>query len=205
MGHIAATTGNDTELDALIIRLHIESACRRGGALGLEIPDLDPDNCLITLREKGGTIRFQPISPLLMRKLLEHIDKRRGPDATSKVLRYRNGRPITISRYNTLTARIRKHLPWAQRLRISIHWVRHATLTYVERQFNEATARAYAGHAEPGGTGATPVYTSASLTEVAEALVALTGHPHPLARQAPDPLAPADDPMGVRSAVRASF
>ena len=29
----AATTGDDPELDTLLLRLHTETACRRGGAL----------------------------------------------------------------------------------------------------------------------------------------------------------------------------
>ena len=61
--HIAATTGNDQHLDSLLIRLHLETACRRGGALALRPRDLDPDQCLILLREKGGTSRWQPVSP----------------------------------------------------------------------------------------------------------------------------------------------
>jgi len=32
INQIAATTGDDPELDALILRLHTETACRRGGA-----------------------------------------------------------------------------------------------------------------------------------------------------------------------------
>ena len=44
--------GNDTILDALLLRLHTETACRRGGALGLSLEDLDPNRCLIQLREK---------------------------------------------------------------------------------------------------------------------------------------------------------
>jgi integrase/recombinase XerC len=32
---ITATTGDDPELDTLILRLHTETACRRGGALAL--------------------------------------------------------------------------------------------------------------------------------------------------------------------------
>ena len=51
----AASTGDDPVLDALIIRLHSETACRRGGALALTPEDLDPEHCLIRLREKGGT------------------------------------------------------------------------------------------------------------------------------------------------------
>jgi integrase len=66
INHIAATTGNDPALDALILRLHTETACRRGGALALRPNDLDSDQCLIRLREKGGTLRWQPISPTLM-------------------------------------------------------------------------------------------------------------------------------------------
>jgi integrase/recombinase XerC len=43
-------------------------------------------------------------------------------------------------------------------------------------------ARAYAGHTDSGGeTGATATYVRASLAEVAAALAALTGEPHPLA------------------------
>jgi integrase/recombinase XerC len=39
----AATTGDDPELDTLLLRLHTETACRRGGALALRLADLDPD------------------------------------------------------------------------------------------------------------------------------------------------------------------
>ena len=59
----AAGTGDDPELDTLLLRLHTETACRRGGALALRPRDLDPDQCLILLREKGGTVRWQPVSP----------------------------------------------------------------------------------------------------------------------------------------------
>ena len=34
---VARTTGNDVILDALLLRLHTETACRRGGALGLRL------------------------------------------------------------------------------------------------------------------------------------------------------------------------
>ncbi len=59
----ATSTGNDPDLDGLILRLHIETACRRGGALALRPPDLDRAQCLVRLREKGGTVRWQPVSP----------------------------------------------------------------------------------------------------------------------------------------------
>jgi integrase/recombinase XerC len=40
---VASRTGNDPGLDSLLIRLHIETACRRGGALALRRCDLDPE------------------------------------------------------------------------------------------------------------------------------------------------------------------
>ena len=66
INEIAAATGDDSELDTLLLRLHTETACRRGGALALRPDDLDPDQCLIRLRGKGETVRWQPVSPTLM-------------------------------------------------------------------------------------------------------------------------------------------
>jgi hypothetical protein len=46
-----------------------------------------------------------------------------------------------------------------------------------------AIARAYAGHTDRGSdAGATTTYVRATVSEVAAALAALTGEPHPLAR-----------------------
>src|SRR5262249_2959537 len=50
INHVAATTGDDPELDALILRLHTETACRRGGPLALRPQDLDQDHGLRLLR-----------------------------------------------------------------------------------------------------------------------------------------------------------
>ena len=60
------------------------------------------------------------------------------------------------------------------------------TLTWVERNFGYAVAKAYAGHTDTGSggdTGATATYVRATTHEVATALAALTGEPHPLATQ----------------------
>jgi hypothetical protein len=38
---VARTSGNDVILDALLLRLHTETACRRGGALALRVADLN--------------------------------------------------------------------------------------------------------------------------------------------------------------------
>src|SRR6266516_2214972 len=101
INQVAATTGDDPELDTLLLRLHTETACRRGGALALRPQDLDPDQCLVLLREKGETVRWQPVSPTLMAALLGHAGERHAP-ADGQLLRYRNGRRITYRRYDHL-------------------------------------------------------------------------------------------------------
>ncbi|GII22519.1 tyrosine-type recombinase/integrase [Planosporangium mesophilum] len=180
INQVAATTGNDPALDSLLLRLHTETACRRGGALALRPADLDPDQCLILLREKGDTVRWQPVSPTLMAHLQQHATDRHAPP-TGSLLRYRNGDPITYRRYDHLWQRIGGYLPWVATQQISTHWLRHTTLTWVERNFGYAVARAYAGHTDSGSdAGTTTTYIRASIQEVASALAALTGEPHPL-------------------------
>lgn len=181
INHVAATTGNDPALDCLLLRLHTETACRRGGALALRPVDLDPDQCLILLREKGGTVRWQPVSPTLMAHLQQHARERHArPDG--QLLRYRDGKPVTYRRYDHLWSRLGQHLPWVAAQQISTHWLRHTTLTWVERNFGYAVAHAYAGHTDGrSDPGTTATYIRADIHEIAAALAALTGEPHPVA------------------------
>jgi integrase/recombinase XerC len=120
INQVAATTGDDPELDALILRLHTETACRRGGALALRPDDLDPVQCLVQLREKGETVRWQPVSPTLMAALVRHASERHAPP-DGRLLRYTNGRPVTYRRYDGLWVRIGRHLPWVRTQQISTH------------------------------------------------------------------------------------
>jgi len=131
INEIAATTGDDPELDTLILRLHTETACRRGGALALQPRDLDPDQCLVLLREKDETVRWQPVSPTLIGRLIEHGQRRHAPP-DGQLLRYVDGRPITHRRYDHLWARLGRHLPWVATQGISTHWIRHTILTWLE-------------------------------------------------------------------------
>ncbi|MCZ7373260.1 hypothetical protein [Micromonospora sp. WMMC250] len=82
--------GNDIILDALLLRLPTETACRRGGALALRLIDLDTAHSLIRLAEKGGTQRWQPITPALAARLAEHARAREVVLPTDALLRYRN-------------------------------------------------------------------------------------------------------------------
>ena len=81
INQVAASSGDDPKLDTLLLRLHTETACRRGGALALRPADLDPDQCLILLREKGETVRWQPVSPTLMARLVRHGQERHARTA----------------------------------------------------------------------------------------------------------------------------
>lgn len=181
--HVAATTGNDPELDTLPLRLHTETGCRRGGALALRPQDLDPVQSLILLREKGGTQLWQPVSPTLMRALCRHAEQR-GAAPNEQLLRARNGKPITRRRYNGLFERLGRHLPWVHSHGISIHWLRHTTTTWVERHYGPAVASEFARHSH-NGSGTTGIYTTATINEVAAAIAHLTGEPHPLATTPP--------------------
>ncbi|MEV6848866.1 site-specific integrase [Actinoplanes sp. NPDC051411] len=178
---ITGSTGNDPDLDLLLIRFHLETAARRGGALAVRPRDLDPEQSLVQLREKGGTTRWQPVSPSLMASLQAHGQQRFADDPDDQLLRYRNGNPITHRRYDNLWVRLGKHLPWIAKQNVSTHWLRYTTLTWVERNFGQAIARGYAGHSDGGPQGVTAIYVRPTLYEIATALSSLTGEHHPLA------------------------
>lgn len=70
------------------------------------------------------------------------------------MLRYRDGKPLTYRRYDHLWQRIGEYLPWVAVQQISTHWLRHTTLTWVERNFGYAVAPADLLTSPP--TGAVP-------------------------------------------------
>jgi hypothetical protein len=61
------------------------------------------------------------------------------------------------------------------------HWIRHTTLTWVERKFELAIARAFAGHSEPASTRSAATFTDVrpSLVELAEAGLRTHRRRHP--------------------------
>lgn len=117
-----------------------------------------------------------------MAALARHAEQRHAP-MDKRLLRYRDGHQITERRYDGLWVRLGRELPWVLTQDVSTHWLRHTTLTWVERNFGFATAHAYAGHMDGRGdtVSVTSTYVRATLAEVATALSALTGEPHPLA------------------------
>ena len=150
INEVAATTGDDPELDTLILRLHTETACRRGGALALRPRDLDPDQCLILLREKGETVRWQPVSPTLMGRLVEHGQERHAPAGRAAAAVRRRAADHLTAGMTTCGPGSAGTCPGSRTQGISTHWIRHTILTWVERNFGYAVARAYAGHTDSG-------------------------------------------------------
>jgi hypothetical protein len=117
----------------------------------------------------------------VMAFLQQHAQERGSP-ADGVLLRYRSGKPVGRRRYDYLFSRVGELLPWVRVQMISAHWLRHTTLTWVERVYGYAVALAYAGHAEtPNDAGTTARYVKATLEEIATALSGLTGESHPLA------------------------
>ncbi len=181
INQIAATTGDDPELDTLLLRLHTERSRPPRRRAGLASGRPGPDQCLILLREKGETVRWQPVFPTLMARLVQHGQDRHAPPG-GQPLRYADGRPITSRRYDHLWIRIGRQLPWVRTQQISTHWIRQILPT----SFGFATAQTYAGHEDHGRGGkAMATYIRAGLPEVATALAALTSEDHPLAVSSP--------------------
>jgi hypothetical protein len=77
-------------------------------------------------------------------------------------LRFRDGRPLTTRRYDQLWKRLGQRLPWVAAQGTSVHWLRHTTLTWVERHLGYGIARAYAGHTDNTGPATTSTSKQAS-------------------------------------------
>ncbi|MEU2042230.1 hypothetical protein [Nocardia niwae] len=174
---IASSTGDDPELDELIVMLHIQTACDRQAAIDLALHDLDHENCLLRLRTRGGGFHWHPVSPRLMAALVKHAERRGGASNTHRVLRKRNGQPISRRRYDGLWDRVRDNLPWAQESEVTTSSITQTVRAHVRQLFGETVERVYVGqHHED-----TAVLTHLR-GDVIEALMTITGEHHPLAR-----------------------
>ncbi|WP_051022360.1 hypothetical protein [Nocardia pneumoniae] len=143
---VASTTGNDPELDELIVVLHIPTIAERQTVSDLTLDDLDHDNCLVRLRNRGGRLYWHPLSPRLMAALRQHVARRGGENTTHRLLRKRNGRPITYRRYDALWGRIRETLPWPAELDVTTYSITETVRAHVKQLFGEKVERVYAGH-----------------------------------------------------------
>ncbi|WP_170224515.1 Helicase associated domain protein [Actinokineospora cianjurensis] len=179
--HVAGEMGYDPDLYQLILRLALESAARSGGMISIRLGDVDEKQAVVLLREKGGTQRWQPVTPTLARWMVRHARERGASDPDDFVLRRFTGLPVSYRDFASMWQGIGKQVPVVAKLGITNHWIRHTTLTWVERNFGLSVARAYAGHSTRAlyREGITANYTKADIWEIAAALEALTGEDHP--------------------------
>lgn len=179
--YAALNGGNDPVLDYILLWSMLETACRIGGLLKLRVGDIDAKHHFVRLHEKGGKSRKQPVTRALADALLQIAKERGSVKATDPVFRYHpdaagRGAPMKAKRFETLWKRIAKELKWVDDEGISSHWIRHSTLTWVDRVASPTVASKYAGH---GPNNVTGVYTKVRLDEISKAHEALFGQFHP--------------------------
>jgi site-specific recombinase XerD len=155
---VAITGGNDPDLDALILDFCRETACRREGILNLTVGDIDVERRAVHLSEKNGDERDIPVSQRLMQRVLKHAVDRGARHDTDAVFRQRRGVPLTRRRFNSLFDRVQAALPWAARIGVSLHWIRHTTLKDGEIVGGLRKAQGYGGHSDETN-GVTGTYT----------------------------------------------
>lgn len=176
---VALNGGNDPILDYLLLWTLLETAGRRGGLIRLQCGDIKEENGqhYLHLHEKGDSDRLQPITQTLYDALLSLAQSRGSTRPTDPVFRYHpnsqgHAAPLTMKRFETLWRRIRSELPWAEEKGVSSHWLRHTTITWIDRAFNPTVAQAFAGHAPATMTAEYSIPTDELL---AQAHAALTG------------------------------
>ena len=151
----------DPELDDIVFQLLRETACRRGGASALCRGDLAPETRVVRLVEKYGKQRWVPISAHLMARLAALSSTHTGCD---RLLHRADGGHLNSKWFEGFARRIQR-LTWAAELGVSAHWVRHTTLTDIERIAGMRIAAAYAGHSDRT-FGVTGIYTKPSVEDL---------------------------------------
>ena len=152
----------DPELDDLVFQFLRETACRRQGAIQLSHDGLAPATRAVRLIEKYAKQRWVPVSAHLIGRLVSHAALRH--DGCALVLHRDNGGHLNDKWFEGFARRIQS-LPWAAELGVSAHWIRHTTITDIERIAGMRVAAAYAGHSD-GNFGVTGTYTKASPEEL---------------------------------------
>ena len=185
---VTRSGGDDPELDTLLVRFLVESGARREGLLALRLRDIDPTRATVLLREKNDKDGSeQPLSPTLIAALRAFAANRGATSSEDAVFRYRPrrmgrvGQPLTSRRFDTLSKRWNAMLSFAAHTPVTAHVLRHTAIGLVEIQAGYAVAREFARHVDQREV--TTTYLQRSIADVAAAVEALTGEPHPLATQ----------------------
>ncbi len=189
MVQLLSSTGDDPELDAMIVRFLDITGARQEGVINLTLGDVDESECTVRLHEKFKSKVDQPVPDWFIAVLLEFARRRGATHRTDKVFRKRLGggrfEDITRRRFNYMFGdRLQSSFSWADRLQVTGHTLRHHSITRVERDFGKAVSTAFARHT-PGDVN--DIYTKASPREVAQAVVKIHGGDHPWLHRAPRP------------------
>ena len=188
----ALRSGRDPQLEYLMLWTIIETACRSGGLIKLQLQDLDSKDLMIRFHEKGGKSRKQPVSQALMQSLISLAKSRGVTSPTDYLLSYKYicecaytsksececkshqhsscskfSIPVSPHSFEKLWKRLGEKITWVAEKQISNHWLRHTTLTWVDRATSSnSIASKYAGH---GPATVTAGYTSARKEEIRQA------------------------------------
>lgn len=165
---VATQTGDDPQLDRLIVLFLRYTACRREGVLNLVIGSLDLARGRVTVSEKFGGVRDLPLGRSLIRELLAFAQSRGARGDAAHVFRYRQGSAITRRRFNTLFDRLDQYTDWSEPLDVGAHWIRHTTLSDIAAVAGLRVAEAYAGHSSTNGPTIFR-YTKVSFEQLEEA------------------------------------
>ena len=178
---VAQNGGDDPVLDHLILWTLLETACRAGGLMKMQLQDIDVDQQLLTLSEKRSKSRYQPVTRELAQALVDFAKSRGATLPSDAVFRFQHTSrsacmPINHRRLDTMWARIYKELRWAEEKCVTAHTLRHTTLTYVDRAVSPTVARLFAGH---GLDTTTEHYTKVTVPEVCRAHEIIFARQHP--------------------------
>ena len=189
---VALRGGSDPELEYLMLWTIIETACRSGGLIKLQLQDLDTKELMIRFHEKGGKSRKQPVSNALMQSIISLAKSRGVKSPTDSLFSYKYicscrcikklectckshqhsncselSIPVSPHKFEKLWKRLGEQISWVAEKQISNHWLRHTTLTWVDRATSSnSIASKYAGH---GPATVTAGYTSARKEEIRQA------------------------------------
>lgn len=172
---VVTGTGDDPELDGLLILFIRHTAARREGCLNLAVDHLDRRRSSVTLTEKYGNARELPLGSDLLTTLADFAAARGARKDGDAVFRYRDGRPMGRRRFDMIFDRVDRHLGWTQPLDIGAHWIRHTTLADIAAVSDVRVAAAYAGHSLDS-LGVIGRYTKVTFEDLQAAYHALFGH-----------------------------
>lgn len=157
---VATSSGDDPELDRLLVLFLRHTACRREGCLNLVRNALDHQQHKVTLSEKNGQARDLPLAPWLLSELTSFAISRGAAMPHDHVFRYADGHPLTRRRFNYLFDRLDDETEWSRALDVGAHWLRHTTLSDIAAVAGVRVAEEYAGHSNEDRT----IYRYASVS-----------------------------------------